>query len=157
MEHFDILRPNCTAQPKYVLKPTCSHNGKWCGSDDDAHTNTGRGSTPTTCFDHATLVDSRLAMQLFFFETVLGTTFCAIYLLTLPSLQGLGRSQILKSTRPSWQPWTLSSAKGSGLLTQAVLSARARLHATFDECRRDQVIRRVLPEPLSARPRDRRF
>ena len=22
----------------YVLKPTCSYFGKWCGSDDDAHT-----------------------------------------------------------------------------------------------------------------------
>ena len=33
--------------------------------------------TPTTCFDHATLVYCRFSMQLFF-ETVLGKTFFAI-------------------------------------------------------------------------------
>ena len=44
MDQFDMLGPNCTAQPMYVLKPTCSYFRKWCGIDDDAHTNVGRGS-----------------------------------------------------------------------------------------------------------------
>ena len=42
--HFDFLGPNCTAQHMYLLKPTCSCYRKWCGSDDDVHTNTGRES-----------------------------------------------------------------------------------------------------------------
>ena len=41
--HFHILGPKCTAQPMYVLKPTCSYYRKWCRSDDDAHTNATPG------------------------------------------------------------------------------------------------------------------
>ena len=44
IEFIDILRPNCKAQPMYVLTPTCSSYTKWCGSGDDAHNNTGRES-----------------------------------------------------------------------------------------------------------------
>ena len=85
---------------RMFLTPTCSYYRKWCGSDDDVHTNTGRESpfrskwsTPTTCSDHTTLVDSRLAMQLFFSKPSLGQLFVQFYFFkTLPSLQGLGRS-----------------------------------------------------------------
>ena len=85
---------------RMFLTPTCSYYGKWCGSDDDVHTNSGRESpfrsewsTPTTCFDHTTLVDS-LAMQLFFFRNRPWDNFLCNFFLkkTLPSLQGLGRS-----------------------------------------------------------------
>ena len=68
MEHVDILGPNCTAQPMYVLKPTWSYYRKWCGSDDDGARCDLNVARPRLVSTMQFWWTSRLAMQLFFFR-----------------------------------------------------------------------------------------
>ena len=101
IEFIDILRPNCKAQPMYVLTPTCSSYTKWCGSDDDAHNNTGRESplrrrrsTPQLVATMQFQADSCFAMELLqCVKLSLGQLLVQLFLNTYGRFRGLGRSQ----------------------------------------------------------------
>ena len=123
--YFDMPGPNCTAQPMYVLKPTCSYYGKWCGSDDDAHTNTGQGEPvtilmrhSTTCFDHAIPVGqlpwTKHNHATFFsvcncpqcVKNVLGTAFGAIFLFLFPAVASRALADFKTRSAGSARPLT---------------------------------------------------
>ena len=129
MAHFDTFGPQCTAQPMYVLKPTCSYCRKWCRSDDDAHTNTGRGSPLRSNGARPRLVSTMqlwwtaaLPCNFFFSKPSLGL-FRNFFppKKNLPSLQGLGRSQhwIIVFSGAAWD-------SGSGCRLRRQLEARVR-------------------------------
>ena len=132
VEHFDVLGTNCTAQPMYVLKPTCSCCRTSCGSDDDAHTNTGRESplrckwsTPRTCFDRAIPGGQLLWTQhnhatCSVRETVLGTIFGAFLKTLAVASRALAIISLCDAVHLPSKPWLTNC--GSFTLTLALLS-----------------------------------